>query len=218
MHRVKAVFKIDSVDLIRSINFRVFGKIVHSKLIFFLNSRSKCITIDIRKDHWFSLGVVSGSPVVDRISGLVVGINNGGIVFLEQASWSGRCILGCLFRPAEVNRSNRNWHADAPRSPETVANSDLRKTQPLGNDNGSRPWPLSSFSQDQRVGRSFCSRSFNKKWREIPFLYFSLFIFSIYFFLFQSGLPSRYAKLLSSDENFSRKKIESKLYIREPEN
>lgn len=108
------------------------------------------------------------------------GINN---VFLEQASWSGRCILGCLFRPAEVNRSNRNWHADAPRSPETVANSDLRKTQPLGNDNGSRPWPLSSFSQDQRVGRSFCSRSFHKKWRETRS---SIFRFSPFRYLFSS--------------------------------
>lgn len=136
-------------------------------------------------------------------------------MFLEQASWPGRCILGCLFRPTEVNRSNRNWHADAPCSPETVANSrDLRKTQPLGNDNGSRPWPLSSFSQDQRVGRSFCFRSFNEKRRETrsSIFRFSPFRHPFSPFLVATSIPIREIIFIGK-ENFSRKEIESKKHM-----
>lgn len=155
------------------------------------------------------------------IESLAVWYKQRGIVFLEQASWSGRCILGCLFRPAEVNRSNRNWHADAPCSPETVANSrDLRKTQPLGNDNGSRPWPLSSFSQDQRVGRSFCfaDRSTKNEKKPVP-LFFAFHLFGILFFLFQSRLPSDTRNYFHSRKIFRERKSNRRntciVYIRE---
>lgn len=63
-----------------------------------------------------------------------------------------------------MNRSNRNWHADAQRSRRKQWRTATREKRSLSETiMDPDRWPLSSFSQDQRVGRSFCSRSFDKK-------------------------------------------------------
>lgn len=57
-------------------------------------------------------------------------------------------------------------------------------------------------------------RSTKNEEKPVP-LFFAFHLFGIFFPV--ATLPSRYAKLLSSDENFSRKNIETRetLYIRE---
>ena len=108
-----------------------------------------------------------------------------------------------------MNRSNRNWHADAQRSRRKQWRTATREKRSLSETiMDPDRWPLSSFSQDQRVGRSFCSRSFDKKrtrGTRSP-LFFSPFS--------QSRLPySRYAKYyFSSDENFFLRERNS-LYV-----